>query len=178
MTSPIVQSLLAHFNDRPANAEIDTIVIHSFYAAGAEDPLSFEACFAVLDQEKVAPHYSIAQDGTIFQNVREQRRAWHAGVSCMPFADDSRENVNNFSIGIEFIATPESGFSKAQYESCAELCAGICSRHRIRAIVGHEHIAPGRKVDPGENFDWIHFRESLAAQGVVLGALRFPVGVG
>ena len=171
--SQILQHPLPYFDARPPGIAVDTIVIHSMYAIATSDPLSPQACFAVLDQNRVAPHYSIARDGAVFQNVAEAARAWHAGVSRMPFTDDTRENVNHFSIGIELIATEDSGYTEAQYTACVQLCAGICSRHPIRNIVGHEHIAPQRKTDPGEKFDWEIFRSVLRVRTINFASLRF-----
>lgn len=86
---------------------------------------------------------------------------------------DNRTMVNSFSIGIELVATPDSGFTKEQYESCVMLCKDIEKRHVGKFVyVGHEHIAGEAavqkglrkdvKVDPGPNFDWERFRTSLA----------------
>jgi AmpD protein len=73
----------------------------------------------------------------------------------MPFLDDSREQVNDFSIGIEVVTSGHEGdFTTSQYDALIELIRGIRARHPITAIVGHEHIAPGRKTDPGPQFDW------------------------
>ncbi len=169
----MIQHPLPHHDSRPADTVIDTIVIHSMYTPDAKDPCDPLACLALLDANRVSPHYSIDRNGIIYQSVDEARRAWHAGVSRMPFKDDARENVNHFSIGIELIATLTSGFSDLQYHACADLCREICSRHPIRSIVGHDQIAPGRKTDPGENFDWQRFREALKDSGVGLDVVRF-----
>ena len=79
----------------------------------------------------------------------------------MPFTDDPRGNVNDFSIGIELLGNQEFGFCKKQYQALARLTKQICKRHPIRHILGHEHIAPGRKTDPGPAFDWQYFGSLL-----------------
>ncbi len=79
----------------------------------------------------------------------------------MPFEDDRREGVNDFSIGIELLTSPAQDFTEAQYLELANLINAICSRHPIRNIVGHDHIAPGRKSDPGPTFNWKHLKNLL-----------------
>ncbi len=124
------------------------------------DPTSLEACLALLDQNGVSAHYVIARDGNITSLVSESFRAWHSRSrdeprDQMPFSDDSRAGINDFSIGIELITSGEGGdFLEPQYSALTALLSGICSRHPISAIVAHEHIAPGRKTDPGPQFDW------------------------
>ena len=166
--------LLPFFNERPSGSRIDTIVIHSMFDSRGKDPFSVDGCFGALTESKVAPHYSIDRTGAVIRSVAEEARAWHAGQSKMPFNDDKREGVNDFSVGIELIATQQSGFAQPQYESCAALCVEICSRHPIINIVGHEHISPGRKVDPGRLFDWWKFRSYLARAEIDVGRIRFP----
>lgn len=78
---------------------------------------------------------------------------------------DGRENVNDFSIGIELVTTPEMKYSEAQYRTLGKLIRELHSRWPIRFVVGHDLIAPGRKVDPGHLFDWVrltHLLEDVA----------------
>jgi len=107
-------------------------------------------------EAKVSSHYLVAEDGQAVRLVDEDRRAWHAGRSHWRGIDD----VNSASIGIE-LANPghEWGyrpFPEAQMEALLPLMAGIVARHGITRgnIVGHSDIAPARKEDPGELFDW------------------------
>ena len=169
----ITSKPLAHCNDRPVGTAIDTIIIHSLFAKDQPDPVSVLACYDVLDACQVSAHYLISRDGEIWRLVDEEKRAWHAGVSKMPFAEDTRENVNHFSIGIELIATEESGFTDLQYESLIRLTLEIMQRHQIKNILGHEHIAPGRKVDPGPSFDWARYRGMVEA-GSGGAVVQFP----
>lgn len=139
-----------HCDDRPCL--VDTIVIHSCYAPDANDPFCPNESIALFNYHKVSAHYLIGRDGFVLNLVPEEKRAWHAGVSKLPFADDSREAVNDFSIGIELIGKDD--FTDQQYESLNRLISEIQLRHQIKYILGHNQIAPGRKTDPGEGFDW------------------------
>lgn len=102
---------------------------------------------------RVSAHFLIRRDGTIVQFVATRLRAWHAGVSCFR----GRERCNDFSVGIEIEGTDERPFTDAQYASLRRLAAAIRARHPITDVRGHEHIAPGRKTDPGPCFDWLRF---------------------
>lgn len=112
-------------------------------------------CVRCLEQHGVSAHYFIARNGEVWSLVPPGERAWHAGASRMP-APDNRERVNDFSVGIELIALPDTGFVEVQYRALIELIGELCVDYPIRAIVGHSDIAvpPGRKVDPGPTFDW------------------------
>ncbi len=145
---------LHHFDERPSRVEIDTLVIHSMYAQDCPDPYDITECFITLEAHKVSTHYIISREGNVVLCVPENKRAWHAGRSLMPFSEDTRENVNDFSIGIELIGSDTDGIERVQYEALADLTLDIAERHPIHAIVGHDQIAPGRKFDPGPLFDW------------------------
>ncbi len=105
---------------------------------------------------KVSCHYLIDEQGGIVQMVDEGLRAWHAGVSSWAGEPD----INSRSIGIEIQNLGHSAncpdFPLAQMESVVRLCADITSRHHIlpRCVLAHSDVAPGRKIDPGEKFDW------------------------
>ncbi|MFT0533599.1 1,6-anhydro-N-acetylmuramyl-L-alanine amidase AmpD [Castellaniella hirudinis] len=99
---------------------------------------------------RVSAHFLIRRDGRIVQFVPTTLRAWHAGVS----AFQGRERCNDYAIGIELEGTDTTPYTGAQYAALNALAAAICSRHPIRAACGHEHIAPGRKTDPGPAFEW------------------------
>lgn len=113
---------------------------------------------------KVSSHYVVEEDGRIFHLVPEDRRAWHAGVSSWQGAT----NINQRSIGIEIVNPGhEFGyrpFPAAQMQAVRELSLGIVARHAIPAsrVIGHSDVAPKRKEDPGELFDW----QGLAAAGI------------
>ena len=141
---------------------IDMLVLHY---TGMTSP---EAAVARLcdPAAKVSSHYLIDDDGRVTQLVAERRRAHHAGISHWRGHDD----LNGRSIGIE-ITNPghEWGyraFPAPQMAAVVWLCREILGRHPIppRNVVGHSDIAPDRKQDPGELFDW----PALAARGVGL----------
>ena len=149
------------FDDRPEDIRIDTIVIHSMHAMPESLRYSIAHCHQALLSHKVSCHFYIGRQGEIYPSVDAEKRAWHAGVSQMPFADDTRKTVNDFSIGIELIGHPDDDFSEDQYKNLVILIQNISSKHPISAIVGHDQIAPGRKVDPGTRFDWSLLKTQL-----------------
>ncbi|MGF1640827.1 MAG: N-acetylmuramoyl-L-alanine amidase [Rhodospirillales bacterium] len=114
----------------------------------------------------VSAHYLIDEDGTIRRLVEEDCRAWHAGVAFWRGATD----INARSIGIELVNPGhEFGyrpFPEPQMAALVELAGDIVARHPIpaRNVVGHADVAPRRKADPGELFDW----RRLAAAGIGL----------
>ena len=112
----------------------------------------------------VSAHYLVEEDGRVFQLVDEGRRAWHAGVSHWR----GRSGLNGRSIGVEIVNPGHEWgyrpFPLLQMVAVAELGLGIIARHAIppRNVVGHSDVAPDRRQDPGELFDWI----GLAGQGL------------
>jgi AmpD protein len=94
----------------------------------------------------------------VLQFVSCDARAWHAGVSSF----GGREQCNDFSVGIEVEGSDHVAFSPAQYESLAALTLALAARYPLAAVQGHEHVAPGRKTDPGPFFDWEMFAQSMA----------------
>ncbi len=134
------------------------IVIHYTGMKMAEDALQ-RLCNPAAE---VSAHYMIDEDGSIYRLVAEDKRAWHAGVSEW----DGITDINSVSIGIELVNPGhEFGyreFPPAQMEALAALCKDIVSRHEIKTVLGHSDVAPSRKQDPGELFDW----NWLAGQGI------------
>lgn len=164
----IVHKPSPHFNDRPDNAPIDMIVIH---AIGLDLETSLEILtgksWAVEKYGKVSSHYLIDHDGTINKIVNEEKRAWHAGISTY----DGRENLNDYSIGIELLNKDplrdesfQADFKEAQINALIDLIKDIQTRHPINPdyIVGHSDIAPGRKTDPGSKFPWERLKNAIA----------------
>jgi AmpD protein len=103
-----------------------------------------------LREMRVSAHFFIRRDGLIVQFVATTQRAWHAGVSTF----EDRERCNDFSIGIEIEGTDALPYTDEQYDVLNALIPVLHSRHPLRAVRGHEHIAPIRKTDPGPAFDW------------------------
>lgn len=152
------------FAHREKGVVLDTLVVHSMYHPKATDCFSPQLCQEWLNYCEVSAHYLIDRDGCIWQAVLEKHMAWHAGESQMPFADDQRQHVNQFSIGVELLATEISKITPAQYDSLAQLVLDIQTRHPLVNIVGHSDIAPKRKTDPW-HFDWLEFQQALKRRG-------------
>jgi len=152
-----------NFNDRPDGVRIKYLILHYTGMATGQAALK-----RLCDKaSKVSAHYMIEEDGRIFVLVPESRRAWHAGVSA--WGDD--QDINGLSIGIELVNPGHDSpgykgdyrpFPEAQMTALITLCRGILSRHDIRPwyILGHSDIAPARKSDPGELFDWQRMAEA------------------
>jgi N-acetylmuramoyl-L-alanine amidase len=147
---------------RPAGIPIDILLLHYTgmrSAAEAIDRLRDPAA-------RVSSHYVVEQDGLIWQLVPEDRRAWHAGISHWR----GHTGLNDRTVGIEIVNPGHEWgyqpFPALQMAAVCDLCLGILSRHPIppRNVVGHSDVAPDRKDDPGELFDW----PGLAANGVGL----------
>jgi len=158
----IIEAPSDNHDARPAGMPIDTLVLHyTGMTSGAaalarlRDPVA-----------KVSSHYLVETDGTIYRLVPEALRAAHAGVSYWR----GQTALNGRSIGIEIVNPGHEWgyrpFPALQMAAVCELCLEILQRHPIppQNVVGHSDIAPDRKQDPGEYFDW----EGLAANGVGL----------
>ena len=117
------------------------------------DPLA-HPYFSTISDLQVSAHFVIRRDGRLLQFVGCDRRAWHAGQSSW----QGRENCNDYSVGIELEGSDSQPFTEAQYAALMPLIAKLRARYPIRAVVGHCHVAPGRKTDPGPCFDWAALR--------------------
>ena len=113
--------------------------------------------FATLRGLEVSAHFVIRRDGELLQFVSCDDRAWHAGRSSWR----GRENCNDWSIGIELEGLEGDAFEAAQYVQLARLVRALSRRYAIDEVVGHEHVAPGRKRDPGPGFDWSRLARAL-----------------
>lgn len=131
--------------------------------------------FEQIRSLRVSAHFLIRRDGILWQFVSTDQRAWHAGIS----AFDGRIACNDFSIGVELEGTDFEPFREQQYTTLAMLTHALYERYPLTAVAGHEHIAPGRKTDPGPCFDWRLYRSLLKSPGRVaagLSSLSFPNG--
>jgi len=176
VAAKIVRQQKKHLWQERAGSVVDTVVLHYMSAVNIlpKDPYNFKAILEIFIQYGVSAHYLIDRAGALYQLVPEGKKAWHCGGSIMP-EPDSRKGVNDFSIGIELMAAPDSGFTEDQYRSLAALCADIETRHGIKKYVGHEDIAGKRavalglrdaaKTDPGPLFDWQHFYDLKSNNG-------------
>ncbi|MGH7034082.1 MAG: peptidoglycan recognition protein family protein [Stellaceae bacterium] len=151
-----------NFDARPEAGAVDMLILHYTGMRTAEEALE-RLCDPAA---KVSAHYLIAEDGAIWRLVDEAQRAWHAGLSCWR---DCRD-VNGASIGIELVNPGHEfgyrAFPERQMQALEQLARGILGRHPIppRAVLGHSDVAPLRKQDPGELFDWLR----LARAGIGL----------
>ena len=166
-------------NMRPADMNIDTIVIHNI----SLPPNEFGACdtdgthyvkalftnqldwnahsyFKTIEGAEVSAHLFIERDGAITQFVNFNERAWHAGRSSYL----GRPECNNYSIGIELEGSDFTPFTDMQYDRLAQVVSAIYEAYpkTRRHLTGHSDIAPGRKTDPGDFFEWTKLRENIA----------------
>ncbi len=113
--------------------------------------------YARLCGVHVSAHFLVRRGGDLVQFVSTLQRAWHAGASSYAARGDCNDN----SIGIELEGLEGDAFTTAQMDSLAALCQDVAALHPIRFVAGHEHIAPVRKGDPGQGFDWAYLQRSL-----------------
>jgi AmpD protein len=157
-------------NARPRGSAVSLVVVHSIslppgrYGGDEIERLflnqldwSAHPYFESIRGLTVSSHFVIRRDGAVLQFVSCERRAWHAGVSQWR----GRDNCNDYSIGIELEGLEGERFEDAQYEQLARVVRALGRCYAIDAVVGHEHVAPTRKHDPGEGFDWARLRHAL-----------------
>ena len=155
---------------RPARVSVDLIVVHSISLPPGEfgqghvqqlftNQLDWDAhpYFQSIRGLQVSAHFFISRTGELWQFVSGDERAWHAGAS----AYRGRGNCNDDSIGIELEGLEGGYFESAQYDSLTALCAALLQQYPVAHLAGHEHIAPGRKQDPGPGFDWPQLQTCL-----------------
>ncbi|MBU8897972.1 N-acetylmuramoyl-L-alanine amidase [Corallococcus sp. M34] len=165
-TPPMVVRPSKNFNDRPAGQDIDSIVLH--HTADGSDTSSLETLTGksstpwgkakVWYKEQrggpVSAHYVIGKDGTIYQLVGDQKRAWHAGEGSLP---GKPGDVNNRSIGIEIVneGDGKDAYTEAQYKALEKLVPYLAKRYDVPVdnVVGHKDIT-SKKHDPSPNFDF------------------------
>ena len=163
-----------NWDRRPPGCAIDLLVIHCISLpprcyGGDEIARLFCNCldhdahpyFDGLRGLRVSAHLLIRRDGVLQQFVPIRQRAWHAGESC----HEGRARCNDFSIGIELEGVEDEPFERAQYVTLSAVTRELmrqCPAITPQRIVGHEHIAPGRKTDPGPAFDWDRYRLALS----------------
>ena len=159
-----------NFGPRPPGAVVSLVVVHSISLPPGEYggdeierlftnrlDLDGHPYYAGLRGLRVSAHFLVRRDGRTLQFVSCDQRAWHAGAS----AWRGRADCNDWSIGIELEGLEGGNFEPAQYRQLAVLLRALAGRYPIAEAVGHEHVAPGRKVDPGPGFDWAGLRRAL-----------------
>ena len=166
-------------DERPAGEAPTLLVVHSISVPPGEyggdaierlftNRLDWDAhpYYQRIRGLQVSSHFVIRRDGELLQFVSCDERAWHAGRSSW----QGRDECNDYSIGIELEGLEGEAFEDAQYTVLVQLLRALSRRYPLRAVAGHEHVAPGRKIDPGPGFDWPRLREALRWR-----ASRFPV---
>lgn len=151
-----------NFSQRPDN-EISLIVLHNIALPPRQfdndyveqfftNKLDFNAhpYFQSLKKMQVSAHLLIKRNGAIIQFVPFDKCAWHAGKSHFK----GRGNCNDFSIGIELCGTDDIAYEAQQYKSLKQALKTLKHHYNITDVVGHSDIAPGRKTDPGQAFEW------------------------
>lgn len=155
-----------NFNARPAETSPYLLVVHNIslppyqFSGPAvvqffqnQLPIDAHPWFKNIKDLTVSAHFFIRRDGQVIQFVSTENRAWHAGVSIF----NGTKDCNDFSIGVELEGADDIPYTQDQYYCLANLTEVLNQRYTLRAVRGHEHIAPKRKTDPGPAFDWWHY---------------------
>lgn len=172
-----------NFGPRPAGIAIDLAVIHSIslppgvYGGDEIERLftnqldwSAHPYFEQIRGAEVSAHFVIRRTGELLQFVSVNDRAWHAGRSSW----QGRDNCNDYSVGIELEGLEDTPFDMPQYDTLATLLDALSQRWPITQIAGHEHVAPGRKKDPGMAFNWAHLHTLTGRPASQFAALQNP----
>ncbi|EHR73102.1 negative regulator of beta-lactamase expression [Burkholderiales bacterium JOSHI_001] len=159
-----------NFGPRPADTAITLAVVHSISLPPGEyggpqieqlftNQLDWDAhpYFQQIRGAEVSAHFVVRRTGELLQFVSCEQRAWHAGVSSW----QGVPNCNDYAIGIELEGLEGQTFEDAQYGCLARLLSAAARRYPLRDVAGHEHVAPGRKHDPGPGFDWSRLAQAL-----------------
>jgi len=152
-----------NYGPRPPGMAIDLVLVHSISLPPGEyggdaierlftNRLDWDAhpYFGQIRGLEVSSHFVVRRDGELLQFVSCDHRAWHAGASQWR----GRADCNDFSIGVELEGLEGTCFDPAQYHALWALIRNIAARYPVTSVAGHEHVAPGRKQDPGCGFDW------------------------
>ncbi|HED17604.1 MAG TPA: 1,6-anhydro-N-acetylmuramyl-L-alanine amidase AmpD [Gammaproteobacteria bacterium] len=172
------QLVSPNYDQRPDPDDISLLVIHGISLPpgrfGGQEVEQFfcnkldcksDPALEPIQDLKVSSHFYIRRDGDLVQFVPVHERAWHAGKSRYK----QRDHCNDFSIGIELEGTDDTRYTDQQYSCLAGLIQCLldaCPGLSAKDITGHSDIAPGRKTDPGEYFDWPRLRQMIeSSQG-------------
>lgn len=151
----MIKRLSPNRNARPAGTKPDLVVIHG--TAGRSDAGDVSWC--TDPRSGVSYHYIVGRDGTVWQLVPDEERAWHAGESVW----QGRPNCNDYSLGVALSNDGKEPYPEAQVRAAGELVADLCRRWGIpwERIVSHALVSPGRKTDPWLHFPWGAFFAAL-----------------
>lgn len=164
-----------NINERPLGQAISLLVIHNIslppgkfgtgcvqlFFTNQLDPRQ-DPYFQTIAELQVSAHLFIERDGVVTQFAPFDARTWHAGVSSF----GGMPNCNDYSIGIELEGCDDIAYTDAQYEALVKVSCEIMHAYpqiTLERIAGHNEIAPDRKTDPGEAFDWFRYRANLSA---------------
>ncbi|WP_218044864.1 N-acetylmuramoyl-L-alanine amidase [Kiloniella majae] len=149
-----------NFGPRLEGSDINMLLLHYTGMQTGKEALE-RLCDSAA---QVSAHYLVEENGEVFQLIPEELRAWHAGLAYWGGETD----INSCSIGIEIVNPGHEwgyrAFPAAQMKAVTALCKQILEHHTIPAsrVLAHSDVAPERKEDPGELFDWAF----LAKQGI------------
>ena len=166
-----------NFGPRPIDASIDLVVLHSISLppgvyGGESVARLFTNCldwdahpyFQSIRGIQVSAHFFIDRSGELLQFVSCDARAWHAGLSSFR----GRDNCNDYSIGIELEGLEGGKFEPQQYFCLQKLLSAVARAYPVRYLAGHRDVAPGRKMDPGDGFEWERLADSAVKVGLEL----------
>lgn len=160
---PAVVSKPSRNQESRKGVAIDAIILHHTATNSARVDLA--TLRWVRGSNRVSAHYLVGPDGTVYQLVPDSQVAWHAGRSSLH--GETEPSVNARSIGIEITndGTGQTPFTEAQYQALEQLVPYLARRYLVpkRNILGHRDVAPGRKTDPADNFDWARIRLAIDA---------------
>jgi len=152
---PDVKTVISPNHRQSRRDPITAIIIH--HTGAMSDPISW-----LMDPvSQVSYHYIIDRAGNIVQLVCDGSEAWHAGHGTL----HGKENCNKYSIGIGLVGNGNMDqYTTGQMDSLCDLCAFLCYIYPVdfNCIVGHSHVDPGRKVDPGQYFYWDKLFDGLS----------------
>lgn len=162
-----------NFGARPAGEAVTLAIVHSISLPpgqyGSDAVRRFftnrldtreHPYYGRLVGVRVSSHFFVRRDGAVIQFVSCDDRAWHAG----PSSWNGRDECNDWSIGIELEGLEGDSFERAQYRALLRLLRAVAARYGVREAVGHEHVAPGRKQDPGPRFRWRWLAHALGSR--------------
>ena len=164
-----------NYDERPPGTEPELIIVHGISLPPGEYggpwidrlftnslPVDQNPYFRQIEGLTVSSHLLIRRDGECVQYVPFKKRAWHAGASSY----QGRERCNDFSVGIELEGMDNSAYEPIQYAVLAQAVLALCRAYptlSTQRLAGHSEVAPGRKTDPGDAFDWSRLRALLRA---------------
>lgn len=159
-----------NFGPRPSGIAVNLVLIHSISLPpgcyGGTDierlflnqlDVTAHPYFMQIRGMQVSSHFVLRRDGELLQFVSCDERAWHAGASSW----HGRPQCNDYAVGVELEGLEGDVFADVQYDALARLVGALAGQYPIEGVAGHEHVAPGRKRDPGPGFDWPRLQQGL-----------------